>query len=176
MTTRHNFSPRTSLAILGLMLTLSMTAAGPVLAQDGPPSRRGVDWQRLNLSPQQGQQIQQLQSDWRGKYSSVMPQIHTQQKHLQDLFRNPQADPLEIVATQQSVMHLQEQLRNEATQNYLHKRAVLNAQQQKMLEMQMQEMVVARQNRPMAPRLSGNGENGGIMNIMEKVHWAIEPR
>jgi Spy/CpxP family protein refolding chaperone len=164
--------------MLGLLAALlTLTATVPVAAQDGPPSRRGVDWQRLNLSPEQGQQIQQLQRDWRSKYSAVMPQIHNQQKHLQDLFRNPQADPLEIVATQQSVIHLQEQLRNEATQNYLRKRALLTAQQQKMLEVQMQEMVVARQQRPMAPRLSGNSaENGGIMNIIEKVHWAIEPR
>ncbi|HEY9789783.1 MAG TPA: hypothetical protein V6D22_05255 [Candidatus Obscuribacterales bacterium] len=160
-------------SVLALIILVYGVPAG---AQDIPMHRHhGVDWQRLNLSPQQSQQIQVLQSDWQGHYTDEMPQIHRQQQHLNELFRNPQSDPLEIVSTQQSLMRLQEQLRNEAMANYLHKRALLSGGQQRLLEVQMHQMVVERQQHHMVPVNQSNDENGGIMTIMQKVRWAIEP-
>jgi hypothetical protein len=162
-----------SKSVLALVVLVYGLPAG---AQDLPMHRHhGVDWQRLNLSPQQNQQIEVLQSDWQGKYCQTMPQIHRQQQHLNDLFRNPQSDPLDIVSTQQSLMRLQEQLRNEATANYLHKRALLNDGQQRLLEVQMHQMVLERQQHHIVPVNQTNEENGGIMTIMQKVRWAIEP-
>ena len=131
-----------------------------------------IDWGSLHLSNTQSQTIGFYQADWRKKYGSVMPEIRFQQQHLQDLFHNPKSDPLDIVSTQQSITRLQEELRNDAMTNYLHKRAVLNDLQQRELEAQLHQMVLERQQRPPYQQV-GTNEQAGLGGIMDKIRWAI---
>jgi Spy/CpxP family protein refolding chaperone len=162
--------------MLTVAAVLAPTTIWPATAQEMPQNRHhGIDWQQMSLSSDQHQRIQQLQSDWSGKYLNLMPQISRHQQHLHELFRNPNSDPQEIFSTQQNLMRLQEQLRNEATDNYLHKRALLNNEQQRMLQAQMHQLVIERQQRPLARNYAQPEENGGIMNVISKVRWAIEP-
>lgn len=135
--------------------------------------RRCIDWQRLNLNQQQSQTIGSLDSDWNGKYQRLQPQIIQNQQKLQRLLPDPKSDPLEIMATQQTIARLKEQLRNDATTNYLRKRAALNEAQQHQLEGMLQQMVLERQ-RPTTPVMQAD-QAGGIGNIVNKIKWAIEP-
>jgi Spy/CpxP family protein refolding chaperone len=139
----------------------------------GPGMRRCIDWQRLNLNQQQSQTIGTLDSEWNQKYQRLQPQIVGLQQKLQRLLPDPKSDPLEIMATQQTIARLKEQLRNDATTNYLRKRAALNGDQQHQLEGMLQQMVSERQ-RPAAPVMQAD-QNGGISNIVNKIKWAIEP-
>lgn len=134
-----------------------------------------VDWKRLNLNNQQSQQIDHLQEEWNAKYQRLQPQILTLQTRLRTKFADPSADPLEIMATQQTLARLQEELRNEAMANYLRKRAILSMQQQRQLEGMVHQMVVERQQRMMPQTSQADEQNAGLMNIMHKVQWAIEP-
>lgn len=153
---------------IALALTITLVSALGADAQEC----RGVDWKKLNLSSQQSQQIKQLEQEWNSKYMKIQPDILDHQRKLQKLLLDPKSDPLEIMSTNQSVFRLKEQLRNEATANYLRKRAVLNQDQQHQLESMMQQMIVLRQQ-------SGGGapqqeESGGFMDIIQKVRWAIQ--
>jgi Spy/CpxP family protein refolding chaperone len=170
MTTHHK------IGTISLVLGAALIHSNCALAQDanGYGHHHCIDWTKLHLNNSQNERIRVLQSEWSGQYGTVMPEIHFQQHHLQELFRNPQSDPLEIVSTQQSIMRLQEQLRNDAMTNYLHKRAVLSDPQQRELEAQLHEMVLERQQRsrigcaPAEP-----GDESGLGNIMQKIRWAI---
>lgn len=131
-----------------------------------------LDWKKLNLSTQQTMQIQGLEQDWNSKYVKLQPEILEQQRKLAKLLMDPKSDPLEIMATNQSIARLKEQLRNEATTNYLHKRALLNSDQQHQLESMMQQMIASRQqSATSAPQTE---EQGGFMDIIQKVRWAIQ--
>jgi hypothetical protein len=136
--------------------------------------RRCIDWQRLNLDQQQSQTIGSLDNDWNQKYQRLQPQIIGLQRKLERLLPDPHSDPLEIMATQQSIARLKEQLRNDATTNYLRKRAALNSDQQHQLEGMLQQMVSDRQ-RATAPVMQADQAGGGISNIVNKIKWAIEP-
>jgi hypothetical protein len=85
---------------------------------------------------------------------------------------DPKSDPLEIMSTNQRVAHLKEHLRNEATTNYLKKRAILNQDQQHQLETMMQQMIATRQQS--AATVPQAEEQGGFMDIIHKVKWAIQ--
>jgi glutaminase len=104
----------------------------------------------------------------------IQPQIVSLQRKLRSKFADPSADPLEIMSTQQSLTRLQEELRNEAMANYLRKRALLTDNQQRQLETMMHQMVVERQAK-LSPQTSQADEQNGLMNIIHKVKWAIEP-
>lgn len=149
--------------------TVMVGALNPALAET---DRSCVDWKKLSLSAPQSQQIQSLEQDWNGKYLKIQPDILDQQRKLTKLLMDPKSDPLEIMSTQQNIARLREQLRNEATANYLKKRAILNVEQQRQLEFMMQQMVAERQrgtgSMPQAE------EQGGFMELIQKVRWAIQ--
>lgn len=141
------------------------------LAQEHP-IHKCVEWKKLNLKPQQAQQINQLESEWHTKYATTAPKIADLQKKLERLLSNAKSDPLEIMSTQQTIARLKDQLRNEATTNYLRKRALLNETQQHQLEGMLQQMVVERQRGSAASQAE---QTPGIVNIVNKIKWAIEP-
>lgn len=145
-------------------VALMASTALPVSADES------IKWSRLNLTPQQQTQIQQLEAEWSTKYLRIQPQIIEGKKKLQKLFADPNADPLEIMNTQQSVMRLQEELRTAATANHLKKRAVLTPQQRRQYEMMMQTMLVERQR----GNLGASGQNTGLMDMIQKARWAID--
>jgi hypothetical protein len=150
--------------------------AAPLMAQE-PNSQVThccVDWKRLNLNQPQSDQIQQLEQQWSSQYVQLKVQIRNQQLKLRRELGDPRTDPLEIVSTQQSILRLQEQLRNEATTNYLHKRALLNEDQQHQMEAQLHQMVIERQQRAMGQKPQED-QNAGIMGLINKIRWAIDP-
>lgn len=151
----------------GLITALAM--AGPVAFAEGGNC---LNWKKLNLSQPQQQQIQTLEQDWNNKYMKVQPEILEQQRKLARLLMDPKSDPLEIMASQQAIARLKEQLRNEATSNYLRKRAILNLDQQHQLEGLMQQMVAERQRQ--AASVPPPDESSGFMDIIQKVRWAIQ--
>lgn len=156
---------------LTLVLGTSFFSGSMVLAE-GEDGKSCVDWKKLNLSAPQSQQVQALESDWNGKYLRMQPEILTEQRKLAKLLMDPKSDPLDIMATNQRIAHLKEQLRNEATTNYLKKRAILNQDQQHHLETMMQQMIATRQqSAASAPQTE---EQGGFMDIIHKVKWAIQ--
>lgn len=157
--------------LLAAALATLLSGNLPAFAQD-PIQNKCVEWKKLNLNAQQTQQISQLDNDWQAKYSRMQPQITDLQKKLEQLLPNPKSDPLEIMSTQQTLARYRESLRNEATTNYLRKRALLNETQQHQVEGMVQQMVLDRQraNSPVQTE-----QSPGLMNIVNKIKWAIEP-
>lgn len=155
--------------VILLALSLTAGAGGAFADEDG---KCCVDWKKLNLTSAQSQQIQGLEQDWTSKYMKIQPDILEHQRKLARLLMDPRSDPLEIMATNQRIAHLKEQLRNEAVTNYLKKRALLNVDQQHQLELMMQQMIAMRQqSAASAPQAE---EQGGFMDIIHKVRWAIQ--
>lgn len=169
-------NPKQLLVATAMALSAIMSGVSPAMAEDPCVTNKAacVDWKRLKLTTQQTQQIDQLQQDWNTKYMKLQPQIVSLQQKMRTKFADPNSDPLEIMSTQQSLARLQEELRNEAMSNYLRKRGLLSDVQQRQLEGMMQQMVAERQQR-MAPKTSHDEQNAGLMNIIHKVKWAIEP-
>jgi Spy/CpxP family protein refolding chaperone len=132
-----------------------------------------VDWNRLNLTGQQSEQIEALKQDWTLKYNHLQPQIVEQQQKLVKLLADPKADPLDIMATQQSIARMKEQLRNEATTNYLRKRAVLSEIQRRQLEANMQQLVAERQRGQQLVQPQP-GQGGFMDNLIRSVKWTID--
>lgn len=165
---------RLSAALVTALFSAFMNS--PAFAQDPNHNAHGpgrcIDWTRLNLNQQQSQSITQLDSEWRAKYQQLQPQILQKQKKLQELLADSKSDPLEIMSTQQSIARMRENLRNEATTNYLRKRAILTETQQHQLEAMLQQMVMERQR---ATPMVQADQAGGITNIVNKIKWAIEP-
>lgn len=130
--------------------------------------RMGINWQRLNLTPGQSQQIHTLESQWNHDYMEVQPSIVEDQQKLRRLLANPKPQELEIMALQQSIARKQEQLRAAATANYLRKRQLLNETQQRSLEEMIQHAVAERQ------RMANPGSQTDVMpdhiqNLMQRV-------
>ena len=143
---------RTSFAILAVLL--AVPGAGPALADE---SRCSINWARLNLSPEQTQQIQSLEQQWNKDYMDLQPVIIDDQHKLTRLLSDPKSDPVEIMALQQAIARKKEQLRSNATANYLRKRQLLNEAQQHGLEDMMRQAVADRQ------RASGPGGQTEVM-------------
>ena len=132
-------------------------AAGCTLPASADELRMGINWQRLNLTPQQSQQIQCLEAQWNHDYMEIQPAIIEEQHKLTRLLSDPKSDPLEIMALQQSIARKKEQLRAAATANYLRKRQLLNDGQQHGLEDMIHQAVAERQ------RVSSPGAQTEVM-------------
>ncbi len=158
--------------LLAAALATMLGSNLPAFAQQETIQYKCVEWKKLNLNGQQTQQVSILDAEWHTKYMHMQPQIADLQKKLEQLLPNPKSDPLEIMSTQQTIARYKETLRNEATTNYLRKRALLNDTQQRQLEGMVQQMVMERQraNSPVQTE-----QSPGIMNIVDKIKWAIEP-
>jgi hypothetical protein len=146
---------------------------GMAMADDG--GKPCIDWKKLNLSSTQSQQIQVLETDWSTKYMKIQPEILEHQRKYAKMLMDPKSDPLEIMSTNQRIAHLKEVLRNEATTNYLKKRAILNSDQQHQLETMMGQMIATKQQSAVSAP-SSTEEQGGFMGIIHKVRWAIQQK
>jgi Spy/CpxP family protein refolding chaperone len=132
----------TNAQVLSLAFALGSAAGQAAVADE---LRMGINWQRLNLTPQQSQQIQALEAQWNHDYMELQPTIIEEQHRLTRLLSDPKSDPLEIMALQQSIARKKEQLRAAATANYLRKRQLLNDGQQHGLEDMIHQAVAERQ-------------------------------
>lgn len=138
------------------------------------PSRCHIDWTKLNLSPQQNQQIQALEAAWIKEYQELAPAIQEDQKRLAQLLADRQADPVEVMAVQQSIAQKKEKLHNEALKNFLKKKQILNDNQKQQLEFMLKQSIEERQKQL-------NSSNDQVMperiqNLMQKVRniWPIQ--
>ncbi len=105
-----------------------------------------INWQKLNLNPYQSAVIKNLEVEWNRVYLKLQPEIIDDQHKLTQLLTESQSDPLEIMSLQHALARKQEQLREVATANYLHKRQVLNAGQRLALEGMVQQVVAEKQH------------------------------
>lgn len=160
--------------ITAITLSLGAFIIGPSAALADEDGKCCVDWKKLSLSQVQSQKIQELEQDWNTKYMKIQPEILEQQRKLAKLLLDPKSDQLEIMTTNQRIAHLKEHLRNEATTNYLKKRAILNNDQQHQLEGMMQQMIASKQQS--AAGSAQPEEQGGFMDIIHKVRWAIQQK
>ncbi len=127
-----------------------------------------VDWSKLNLSAQQNQQIQQLESQWQQDYNQIKPSIQDEQHKLQRLLETHNADPVELMAVQQSITRKKDQLNAAATANYLRKRQVLNENQQHQLNQMIQARIAAKQQE-MHPGAQTDTMPGRLQGLMQRV-------
>ncbi len=127
-----------------------------------------VDWSKLNLSAQQNQQIQTLESQWQQDYNQIKPSIQDEQRRLQRLLETHNADPVELMAVQQSITRKKEQLNAAATANYLRKRQVLNENQQHQLGVMIQARIDAKQ-KELHPNVQTNEMPTRLQGLMQRV-------
>lgn len=154
--------------ILLLIAALVVPYLAPFWAAADEVRATVVNWQRLQLSPQQSQTIQSLEGQWNQEYMQIQPAIIEDQRKLSRLLSDPKSDPLEIMSLQQAIARKHEQLRATATTSYLKKRQVLTESQQHSLEDMMRQAVADRQ------RLMGTGSQTDAMpdrihHLMRKI-------
>jgi Spy/CpxP family protein refolding chaperone len=92
-----------------------------------------INWDCLNLSPNQTEKIQVIDSSWRKKSSKILPRLHSYQEQLQEELSNPKADEKEIMELQKKVFIERQKLQEEALENFLSKKRILNNYQKEKL-------------------------------------------
>ncbi len=127
-----------------------------------------VDWNKLNLTQQQNQQIQQLESQWQQDYQQIRPALQDDQVRLKRLLETHNADPVELMAVQQSINRKREQLNAAATANYLRKRQVLNENQQHQLGQMIQHRIDEKQ-RERHPSQTADNVPNRLQGLMQRV-------
>jgi len=138
------------------------------MAQESQPASCNLDWTKLNLSAQQSSQIQSLEQQWYKDFNDLSPQIRDDQSKLQKLLSEHNADPIQVMALQQSIARRREQLSNAAMQNYLNKRKVLDEKQQKQLE-DMMRVLITNRKQQMNPGSQTEVMPDKIQNLMRRV-------
>jgi Spy/CpxP family protein refolding chaperone len=133
-----------------------------------------IDWDHLNLTPEQSQQIHELDNQWNKDYIELKPSIVDDQHRLTRLLSDHNSDPVEIMALQQSIARKKENLNGIATANYLKKRQLLNENQQCALEAMIRQAIVARQRSATATQTDAMPDR--VQDLMEKVRhiWPIQ--
>ncbi len=130
-----------SLLVSGLT---ELTFAQACLAQPSEGGSGCIDWNKLELTPQQNSQIQQLEQQWYKESGEILPVIREEQLKLQKLIGEHNPDSLQIVALQQSIARRKEQLNLAAMQNYLSKEKILNDKQNMQFEQMIQQNIAKR--------------------------------
>jgi Spy/CpxP family protein refolding chaperone len=135
-----------------------------------------VDWNKLNLTSGQSQQIDQLNCEWTKDYNELKPVIVDDQQKLQKLLADHNSDPVEVMAMQQQIARKREQLNGLATANYLRKRQVLNENQQFNLEQMIKELVRKRQAQMYPNQHTDTVVTDRIQDLMNRVRniWPVQ--
>jgi hypothetical protein len=129
-----------------------------------------IHWEKLNLSPQQSQQIQALEQQWKHTYDELAPVIADEQQLLTKKL-GQHCDQLEIITLHNSIDTKQRQLRNMAMMTVLKKKAVLNEDQRRSLEdMWHQEIVKHQQENNQLPK---DGTPEGIQDLWNRANHVI---
>jgi hypothetical protein len=152
-----------------------VTVSLPVLA-DEEATHCCVDWNRLNLTPTQNNQIEQLNAEWTKDYNEIKPVIVEDKQKLQKMLSDHNSDPVEVMALQQQITHKREQLTGLATANYLKKRQVLNENQQFNLEQMIKDMVRRKQSAQYSAQHQENAVPDRIQSLMTRVRtaWPVQ--
>jgi Spy/CpxP family protein refolding chaperone len=158
-----------------IVIAASTGAGLAVLALTAPVCADGqhchVHWEKLNLTPQQSQQIQQIEQGWEKTYSETAPLIADEQQRLSKKL-GEHCDQLEIIQLHNSIDRKQMQLRQTAMMTFLKKRAVLNDNQQRSLEVMM-NTEIDRRRAELNPGAGQNEVPNGVQDLLERVHNAF---
>jgi Spy/CpxP family protein refolding chaperone len=103
-----------------------------------------IDWNKLNLTPGQKQQIDQIEAQWQRELMEIKPAIVDDQHKLTKKL-GEHCDQLEVIALQESIQRKQNQLRQLAMMTVLKKKLVLNENQQRNMEAMLNTAIAARQ-------------------------------
>ena len=128
-----------------------------------------INWNQLNLSPEQNNTIQSLNSEWNHQYMELKPAIDEEQKKLTRMLTEPNSDPLEIISLQASIERKRGQLKTAAISNYLHKRQVLNSKQQQRLHDMVRNAIMERQKQLSGPS-NADPMSERIQSLMKQLH------
>jgi hypothetical protein len=164
-------STRRALASLTLLICGFLGMSGSASADEATTT--SINWTRLQLNPQQAQHIQSLENQWTRSYMDVQPSIVEDQRRLTRLMSDPNAHPAEIMALQQAISLKREQLRSNATANYLQKRQVLDQNQQHMLQDMMRQQVDMRQRQIRPSGFQPDVMPDKIQDLMRRVRGFI---
>jgi len=100
----------------------------------GPMSPPMGEWvRRLNLTEEQATRLQELRHSYLRDTLVWRNELVVKRFDLQDLLRNPQADPNQILAKQREVSELEAKIQERAILNHLEIRKVLTPEQIKLL-------------------------------------------
>jgi Spy/CpxP family protein refolding chaperone len=98
-----------------------------------------IEWSDLSLTEDQLSKIQELDEEWKRVEQLIRPKIIRDQQQLKNIMSNPHIDEDQIRKLQRDIMLRQEQLRYEATENFLSKRRLLNTKQRETLHKMMSQ-------------------------------------
>lgn len=96
-----------------------------------------VPWHALDLTPQQTQSMQQLDTQWQGTYSQLQPQIEQDQTTLKRLIQAPSADSEQVMHVQNRLQRNRDALHQSATRIFMEKKGRLTPEQRQRLHKMM---------------------------------------
>jgi Spy/CpxP family protein refolding chaperone len=125
----------TGMPALSQVQPASMSQSSKSLSSENLTTRNytQINWGKLNLSSEQMEKIQSLDKEWMRIQQLIRPKIIRDQQQLKNIMSNPEVDEDLIRKLQRDIMLRQEQLRYEATENFLSKRRILTSEQREKL-------------------------------------------
>ncbi|MEM0951670.1 MAG: Spy/CpxP family protein refolding chaperone [Cyanobacteria bacterium P01_H01_bin.74] len=100
-----------------------------------PHAALAMDWQKLDLSPQQQTQINTLEANWKRTHHQLQGEINRDQAAVKRLL--PSGKKPEIQELQKRIMKNKMRLMNESTNTFMKKRDTLSPTQQQKLKQMM---------------------------------------
>jgi Spy/CpxP family protein refolding chaperone len=155
-------------------VAMDVSQSSPCLAQENGTSSCSIDWNKLNLTHAQSEQIKQLEQQWYKESAEIIPQVKEDQVKLQRSLADHGADGVQVISLQQQVSRKKEQLNSLAMQNFLAKKKVLNEDQKKQLE-DMVRIAVANRKSQMFPGSQTEVMPDKIQSLMQRVRdiWPV---
>ena len=98
---------------------------------------KDIRWTELNLSPQQLNELERYESEWRRLYMDVSPQIQRDSVELKNLMDDPHGDAQRLMELQSRINDNKQRLQNEAMKTFLKKREKLSPEQRMILQRQL---------------------------------------
>ncbi|MBK8190461.1 MAG: hypothetical protein IPK79_08435 [Vampirovibrionales bacterium] len=97
-----------------------------------------IDWNALELTTNQCDSLQTLDSEWKNIYSDLYPQIQSDRAKLRRLMNDPAADDQQVLALQSHLQQSEQRLRSEATRIFMLKKNYLSPEQKRRLYQMME--------------------------------------
>lgn len=142
MTVPNLFSHHTAMArhctmVFASMMLSALLLPGLALA-DFPAQRSPIQWQQLQLNPNQQQAIESLDKEWQDKYQDMHPKIEMDRSKLRQMLNTPNADEAQVMEVQHRLQQNHDALHAEATRIFMRKKQQLTPQQRQQLNHMMQ--------------------------------------
>jgi len=118
-----------------LCVAVMISTAQPAMAKKGG----NVNWDQLNLSPAQSQNINQYEGEWERTYSQLAPQIERDKADLASELKRDNPDTQRVMALQNRITQNKARLQNAAMSVHLKKNQQLDTDQKQQLKQMMFE-------------------------------------